>query len=500
MTRVKKICREEKSDYASGKKMSRMPGHMSEKAKIPTTSKPEIEALREKLRAGRLRPEEVEVVDRLLGVVVTLIRMMEQKNATVKKLKRMLFGPRTDERMGEKQKGGERRVEGEAKEGEESEARGQEKEPRGETGEKEKNRGHGRRKATAYSGARVVKCRDEELQAGDKCPEAQCRGHLYDVGEPAILIQLTGQPIVGATKYEREVLRCSACQERYTAALPEGVKEEKYTASADVAIALAKYGAGMPFHRLARMQAVYGAPLGESVQFERCEAVADRALPVYLEMRRLGAQGEVIYGDDTRVKILSCMGENKVREEKDRVGMQTTGMVIEVEGRKMVLYASGRKHAGENVAELMKGRGEGLVAPIRMGDALSSNWSGEFKAIVVKCLAHARRKFVEIEDVFPGACGRVLEDLARIYGVEAETEGMTREQRLEHHQKYSAPVFGALEGWIDEQLAQGRVEPNSSLGKAFGYLRRHWKELTQVLRVAGAPLDNNICVRSVLPK
>ncbi|MCW5969204.1 MAG: hypothetical protein KIT57_11885 [Blastocatellales bacterium] len=64
---------------------------MSEKAKIPTTSKPEIEALREKLRAGRLRPEEVEVVDRLLGVVVTLIRMMEQKNATVKKLKRMLL-------------------------------------------------------------------------------------------------------------------------------------------------------------------------------------------------------------------------------------------------------------------------------------------------------------------------------------------------------------------------------------------------------------------------
>lgn len=473
---------------------------MRGKAKIRETSKPEIEALREKLRAGRLGPEDVEVVDRLLGVVLTLIRMMEQKNATVRKLKRMLFGPRTDERSAEKKKGGESRPEGEVSEEEGTEPTVEEKDPGARSEEKAKKSGHGRQKATAYSGARVVKCRDEELHPGDKCPEAMCRGHLYDVGEPAILIQLTGQPMVGATKYEREVLRCSACQQRYTAPLPEEVKEEKYTPSADVAIALAKYGAGMPFHRLARMQAVYGVPLAESVQFERCEAVADRALPVYLEMRKLGAQGEVIYGDDTRVKILSCLEENKVREEQERLGMQTTGMVIEVEGRKMVLYASGRRHAGENIAELMKGRGEGLVAPIRMGDALSSNWSGEFKAIVVKCLAHARRKFVEIEGVFPGACGRVLEDLARIYGVEAETEGMSREQRLEHHQKYSAPVFGALEAWIDEQLAQGRVEPNSSLGKAFGYLRRHWKELTQVVRVAGAPLDNNICVRSVLPK
>jgi hypothetical protein len=85
------------------------------------------------------------------------------------------------------------------------------------------------------------------------------------------------------------------------------VKAEKYTPSADVAVALAKYSAGLPFYR----HAAFGVPLTVSVQFERCQAVADRALPAYLYLRKLAAQGEVIFCDDTRIKILACLEENK---------------------------------------------------------------------------------------------------------------------------------------------------------------------------------------------
>jgi transposase len=100
------------------------------------------------------------------------------------------------------------------------------------------------------------------------------------------------------------VLRCSACQERYVASLPEGVSETRYEASADVAIVLAKYGAKLPFYRLAQMQESCGVPISESVMFERSEQVADRALPVYLALKQEAANGEVIHTDDTPVKIL----------------------------------------------------------------------------------------------------------------------------------------------------------------------------------------------------
>jgi len=112
-----------------------------------------------------------------------------------------------------------------------------------------------------------VQCSDPTLHVGDPCPDKLCTGHLHDTPGPATLVRLTGQPLVGATRFEQEVLRCSSCQARFTAPLPEGVPSEKYDVTADVAIALAKYQAGLPFHRLTRVQESFGAPLPESVQF-----------------------------------------------------------------------------------------------------------------------------------------------------------------------------------------------------------------------------------------
>jgi hypothetical protein len=62
----------------------------------------------------------------------------------------------------------------------------------------------------AYTGARVVRCRDAEIKPGVGCPYDGGRGKLYDTKQPGIFIRLTGQPLVGAIRYEQEVLRRSA--------------------------------------------------------------------------------------------------------------------------------------------------------------------------------------------------------------------------------------------------------------------------------------------------
>jgi hypothetical protein len=81
--------------------------------------------------------------------------------------------------------------------------------------------------ASAYTGARVVIYRHPDFKAGDHCPDPLFRGQLYPVSSPAIFIQLKGQPLVGATRYEQEVVRCSACLERFTATMPAAVRPEK---------------------------------------------------------------------------------------------------------------------------------------------------------------------------------------------------------------------------------------------------------------------------------
>ncbi|MDQ3732105.1 MAG: IS66 family transposase [Pseudomonadota bacterium] len=298
-------------------------------------------------------------------------------------------------------------------------------------------------------------------------------------------------------RFEQQVLRCSACQHRYTAPLPDGVAPEKYDASADVVIAMAKYAAGLPFHRLARMQAAFGIPLPGSVQFERCEAVADAVLPIFLHLRDLAARGQVIYLDDTRVKILECVKENKQLAEDQRRGVQTTGIVARVDGHQIALYQSGRRHAGENIDELLRHRPRGLSPPIQMSDAQANNWSREFATIIAKCLAHARRQFVEIEAAFPAECKRVLDDLAEVYRIDAETRGMSDGERLQYHQQLSGPIMADLRVWVSEQLAERSVEPNSGLGQALRYMQRHWEGLTRFLNVAGTPLDSNAVERAL---
>jgi hypothetical protein len=51
--------------------------------------------------------------------------------------------------------------------------------------------------------------------------------------------------------------------------------------------------------------------------------------------------------------------------------------------------------------------------------------------------------------------------------------------------------------WLYEQLEQRQVEPNSTLGGAVNYMRKHWPKLTLFLSEPGAPLDNNLCERAL---
>jgi len=113
---------------------------------------------------------------------------------------------------------------------------------------------------------------------------------------------------------------------------------------------------------------------------------------------------------------------------------------------------------------------------------------------LIHYLSHARRKFVEVEPYFDKECAHVIDQLAKVYSFDAKTkeESMSSEERLTYHQKNSEPIMSKLYTWLNLQINDGLVEPNSALGSAIGYFLKHWPELTQFLKIPGAPLDNNI--------
>jgi transposase len=224
---------------------------------------------------------------------------------------------------------------------------------------------------------------------------------------------------------------------------------------------------------------------------------------VHGELIRIAAQGDVIHNDDTGAKILAMIRSRKAATEEggqkpdERTGTFTSGIVAIKDGMRIALYFTGHQHAGENLADVLKHRSTALGAPIHMCDALSRNVPKEFKTILVNCMAHARRNFVDVANNFRDECQHVLEVLRDVYRNDqvARDCNMSPDQRLAWHQAESAKLMSDLEKWLEEQIVGKTIEPNSGLGQAIRYMQKHWYALTQFLRVAGAPLDNNICER-----
>jgi transposase len=356
--------------------------------------------------------------------------------------------------------------------------------------------GHGRNGAEVFTGGNRVRIEHATLHPGDTCPECR-QGKVYRQKEPATLVRFVGQAPLEATVFEMERLRCNACGEVFTAAVPETAGGDKYDETAVAMIALLKYGTGVPFKRQERLQAQLGMPLPAATQWELVEAAAKLLRPLLEELIRLAAQGSVLHNDDTGMRILRL-----AREPGDqRTGTFTTGIVSLLGAWRIALYFTGPKHAGENLAEVLKQRARELPAPIQMCDALSRNTPKleGVKILLANCLTHGRRQFVDVVESFPEECRYVLETLGGVYHNDAlaREQKLSPEKRLRFHQQHSGPLMEGLHDWMEAQFAEHKTEPNSGLGKAISYLLNHWRKLTLFLVQPGAPLDNNIVERAL---
>ena len=447
----------------------------------------ELEALLERARQRPLEPDGYEKLKAAIRTLSYITKLLENREATLQTLRRLLCQSSTEKTNEVLKQAG-------------IDVNKKNHKPAGQRTEKATPPGHGRNGAAAYGGARKIKIRHARLVSGDQCPDCE-RGKVYLQHDPGVLVRIKGQAPIDATVYELERLRCNLCGKVFTAEAPEGVGEQKYDASAASMIALLRYGSGFPWNRLEGLQDSLGIPLPAATQ---CEIVAEKAAalqPAYEELIRQAAQGEVLHNDDTSMRVLALnQSQGQVADAApERTGVFTSGIVSIAPGRDIALFFTGRQHAGENLRDVLKQRAAELTTPIQMCDALSRNLPKELEIIVGHCLAHSRRRFVEVTPNFPDECRFVLETFREIYmnDAAAREQNMTAEQRLAFHQAHSGPVMKQLKVWLNVQFDERKVEPNSGLGVAITYLLKHWDRLTLFLKQPGAPLDNNIAERGL---
>jgi len=424
----------------------------------------ELDGLLERVRQNKLQDGDYELIKALAETVSYLSTLSGAKAASIKRLLKMVFGDKTEKIKNKRRPKKKKRV----------------------------KKGHGKNGACAYKGAEKRKVSHQTLKSGNDCPACD-KGKLYGTKPPAKIVRIIGSAPFKATVYELERLRCNLCGQIFTAQSPDNIGEEKYDAKSGAMLALLKYGSGVPLYRLGKLQSSLGIPLPPSTQWDIIEKVADKIHPVYDQLIRQAAQGNVLYNDDTTMKILSLIKEPD--KNTKRKGMFTSGILSECDVGKVALFFTGRSHAGENLAKVLQKREYKKDPPIQMCDALSRNLPKDFKSILCNCLVHGRRNFIDVMADFPEECDHVIDNLARIYkhDQKAKEKNLTADQRLAYHQTHSKPLMKDLKSWLTTKLEDKSVEPNSSLGKAMNYMLKHWHALTRFLEVPGAPLDNNLC-------
>lgn len=474
----------------------------------------EIDALIERIEGKCLQEGDYFLLIEVLRAMIWLSFSLKEKELTIKRL-RKIFGIKTEsaKKLFALANGSSSEPKKSSDEGESSDAENSGLPAENETAGKESEhaqsqsttkpeeqkspKNHGHRSSAEYSQAKIISIAHEALKKGDKCP-ACLKGKLFNL-KPGTVLRIVGQPWLQVEIYRPERLRCSVCGKVFTAILPqEVVSESRADSSAKAIVTLLKYRGGVPFYRQGQIQDILSTPISPSQIWEMTEEVANATLPVYALLCKEAASADLLHNDDTRAKILSREEElKKLSDEANRTGTFTTCILAAWKESpvQISLFFTGWKHAGENMNDLLAKRPKDLSPPIQQCDALSRNIP-EAPTQVSNCLAHLRRKFYELVDIWPKEVTKIIGEFAVVFVNDHESPE-DHEKRLKWHQEKSKPVMEKIREYCNQLIDKQLVEPNSSMGKAIAYLNKHWEGFTLFLRIPGVPLTNNATERSL---
>jgi transposase len=204
-------------------------------------------------------------------------------------------------------------------------------------------------------------------------------------------------------------------------------------------------------------------------------------------------QGAALFADDTPVKLLAPGNKRTktarvwayVRDERPWDGQAPPG----------VWYQFTIDRKGEHpVSHLLNYKGWVHAD----GYAGFNGLFGEDKASEVACMAHIRRKFVDVQQSQGSAIAEeAIKQIARLYGIEKEARGHSPEERGVLRQKKAKPIFDDLETWLHAQLP--KISGKSPLARAIRYALTRMLKTRPYLDNGFLELDNNTCERAVKP-
>jgi len=280
-------------------------------------------------------------------------------------------------------------------------------------------------------------------------------------------------------KHKRKKYRCSCggCVE--TAPTPPKLMAGgRYSIDVAANIAVSKYHDHLPLERVVRIYGRQGLVIDSQTLWDQIQAMARLLSPVHDMLQAAVLSQPVIGADETHWKLLG---------HKTSGGTTKRWQVWAVTSDKAVCY---RIKEGRSLQDAVDMLGEYRGIVMYDGYAVYQSLHKQHQLLLIaNCWSHARRKFVEVEELEPGRCAEVLDLIAKLFAVEARAReyNLSPQALLELRQTESKALVDAISAWALSQ----RVLPSSALGKAIAYMGNLWKGLTVFLEHAAVPVHNN---------
>ena len=277
-------------------------------------------------------------------------------------------------------------------------------------------------------------------------------------------------------EHRRETRRCPVCHHFERAAAPTRVWDKApYGPGFCAHTIVSKCDDGLPQHRQAARFEREGVPIARSTLVELFHRCAGLVEPIYTELQCLVAADRVVYADETSLK---------------QQRTQKLGFVWTFACNKAITYVFSPDRSGETPQRVL-GDSQGFL--VVDGYTGYNAVTTPARRIRAGCTAHARRKFVDVEDPL---ATQIIDLFDVVFAVEREaaTRGILATD--EHRALRDTRSRRAMTQIRDIcQKNRGRYPPRSPLGQAFTYITNQWEYLTRFLDVIQLAPHNNLSER-----
>jgi len=333
---------------------------------------------------------------------------------------------------------------------------------------------------------------EQVLSPGDACGE--CGGALKTLGDDVTeeLEYVPGRFVVN--RIVRPRMACVCCERFHQAVLPSRPIERGRPGSGLIAHVLVnKYADHLPLYRQSQIFQREGIDLDRSTLADWVGKSTTLLEPLADAIARHVLKGQAIFADDTPVKLLAPgSGKTKtarlwayVRDERPWTGEAHPAAWYQFSPDRKGVRP--REHLADYEGFMHADGYSGFNDLYRTGNVTE-----------VACMAHIRRKFVDIHKAQGSAIAEeAIKRIAQLYGVEKDVRGQTPDVRVKARQSRSKPIFDDLETWLHAQLT--RISGKSPLAGAIRYALTRMKKLRPWLDHGFLELDNNTAERSMRP-